>query len=441
MTVSTRPQPVRRRDLIADPRLRPYLLATTIAVCGGATAVVTTPLLVLRLSGSPGLTALAAATSSAPYLLFGLLAGAWADRLDRRRLMVSAELLAAAALATVPVAAAAGALTWWHVLGVAFVTGVLFVWFDAATWGVLPALVGRDRLPVANSLLWSVAVLAGIVFPAVAGVVAAAMDPVWLVAVNAGTSLISASLLTRLPGDVARSAAGDTDQPARRSIRADIAGGLRYVWRQPVVRLLTLLGFAMAVSGGAVTALLVVLADQSLGIPDDDARIGLLFTAGAVGALVASLGLPRITRAIGVGRVTVLSLTINLAALAGLLASPSIWPALLAVLVWDGAYTLTIINGITVRQQITPDHLQSRVNTTGRMIAWGGSPVGAFLAGGLAEVWPARTVIAACGVSVAVATVAAWCSPLTRLVTAEPDTHTLGDTASTASGATVAEIA
>jgi hypothetical protein len=102
----------------------------------------------------------------------------------------------------------------------------------------------------------------------------------------------------------------------------------------------------------------------------------------------------------------------NLALLIGLALAPSLGFGLALVLLWDATHTLIIINGIALRQQVTPDQLQSRVNTTARMIAWGGTPFGAALGGLIAEVADIRTAYLVMAIGVAASAGIGWFSPL-----------------------------
>lgn len=178
--------------------------------------------------------------------------------------------------------------------------------------------------------------------------------------------------------------------------------------------MLTVAGTGLSVSGGAVLALLVVHADQVVGLTHGDPRIGLLFTAGAVGALCAALLLPRVSRRWGAGR-SIAAYGGFVPALVALALSGNLLPALGTWLIWQATYTMAITNGITIRQQLTPDAMQGRVNTTGRMIAMGGAPFGALLGGLLADqIGVQATYLLACA-PVFAATVAIWASSVPRL--------------------------
>jgi MFS family permease len=161
-------------------------------------------------------------------------------------------------------------------------------------------------------------------------------------------------------------------------------GSCRLVHRR-VIRTLTLTGFGFNVACGGILGLLVVHADQVLDLHATDPRIGLLYTAIAVGSLIATLVMPRLSLHAGQGTVSIAGYAVFVLAVLGL-AGVSVFPAALALwATWACARLLVNGNGITVRQLLTPDELQGRVNTTGRMISWGGVPFGALLGGGAAE--------------------------------------------------------
>jgi MFS family permease len=168
---------------------------------------------VFTLTGSPAQTGLLTALEAVPYLLFGLLAGALADRVDRRRLMVGGDLLRAALVGSVPLAAALGVLKLPHVYLAALGVAVVFVWADAASFGALPALIGRQRLPAANSARWSASTTLTITGPAVAGVLVATVEPTPALWVDAASYLASALLLASIRRSFQHRQEGDT--PAR----------------------------------------------------------------------------------------------------------------------------------------------------------------------------------------------------------------------------------
>jgi len=400
---------VERRRLF-DADFTRWYASRSISVAGTAASAVALPLLVYRTSASPTLTAAVVGLEALPYLLFGLFAGAAADRLNRRRMMVGADLACALMLASVPVADLLGVLTVWHVLVVAVGVGCGFCWFDSAAWGAFFRIVGKSGVTRANSIVWTTEVILGIAAPAAAGLLAAATGPTAVLAVDASTYLVSAVLLAGMPTELTTAAPG-----ARRRLRAEIAEGWRLLWGMPVVRTLVLAGFGLNLAVGGVLGLLVVHADRALGIAPADRRIGLLYAAGAVGSLVAALALPRAARRFGQGAVSIGSFGVFAVAVAWLAGTATFAGALAAWTVWSAARLAVNANGITVRQLLTPDEFQGRVNTTGRMVAWGGTPFGALLGGMAAGAYGVRVAYLLLAVPAAIGFIALLASPVRGL--------------------------
>lgn len=363
---------------VADPTYRLFLAARAVAMTGNTLTMVALPVLVYRLSGSATLTALVAAAETALYLVVGLPAGALVDRWNRRRVLAVTGALSGLALMTVPLADLLGVLGVGQLLVVAVTVSTLFVFSDAASFGVVPQMVGRERVASATSTLVTVGTAIGLVGPLVAGVLVTTLPPAVVLGVDGLGYVVSAALVARLrwPG----SETTTPGAPGRR-LRAEVAEGLRYIWATPVVRWLTVLGTGASLAGGAVAGLLVVLGVEQLGLAADSPALGWLFAAGAVGTFAASLALPRLQARVGVGVITTTGYAVALVALLTLSATSRLVPALLVLAVLHLAMTTLIVNGIVTRQVVTPDHLQSRVNTTARLIAWGGSPLGATLGG------------------------------------------------------------
>ncbi|WP_073705414.1 MFS transporter [Nocardiopsis sp. TSRI0078] len=398
----------------APPGFRPYLLSRAVSTAGTLVATVAVPVLVYQMTGSAAWTSAAAATGALPYLLFGLLAGAVADRLDRRRLMVACDMLTALALASVPAAWALGSLTPAHVLAASFAVQTLYVFFDAANFGALPALVGRDRLTESYARVYGTTTAVELVVPALAGLAVAVWAPAPLVALNALSALASAALLRAITVPLSHPRRGGAARGVRTLVE-EVREGLGFLWREPTVRTLTLVGATHSAASGAWLAMLVPWADRTLGVaPSGDPRLAALFSCWGVGALAASVLAPRLAGVLGAPRLALGALAVSL--LCGVMVVLSthwLWAAVCAAL-WGAAYSVVVINAITYRQRISPDHLQSRVSTTARMLSWGvGQPVGAALAGAVAvTAWGPRGGLAAGLAVLALGVVVAWASPL-----------------------------
>lgn len=388
-------------SLRGDSAFRRFFIAHAISITGTAVTQVVLPILVFQRTHSALVTSLLTTVEVAPYLVFGLFAGVLADRANRRRLMVRCDLAQSVLLGSVPVAASLGVLTTPHLFAVAVCSATVFVWFDAASFGALPALVGRDRVTAANGLLWTFDSIAFIAGPALGAGIAAATDPAFALGVDAASYIASAVLLRTIsrPFEVTERA------PGRVPWRADLAEGLRFLWGHRVIRALTLGGFGNSLSFGAVLGLTVVLGVRRLGLSDHDARLGLLYSAGAVGSLIAAVALPRLTRRWRAVRLSVVALHATFALTIAIALTTSFHVAVALWVAWDLGVQLTILNGIAYRQRVTPDHLQSRVNVVARMMAWGGQPLGAAIGGGLAAAFDVRTAILVMSVAVGIAAV------------------------------------
>lgn len=390
-----------------------YWIGRAISLLGTAITSVVLPILVYRLTASAFLTSLLATLEVLPYFCFGLFAGVVADRIDRRWLMVGCDLLNTLLLGSIPLAAILHVLSIPHIFIVAFLSASSYVWFDAANFGALPMLVGRQRIITATSAVWTMSTTVQIIGPSIGGVLAATLGPAQAISFDALSYILSAVSLLLIPR--ALSTLHLLESPAKLSIGSIFVGigeGISFIWHQRLVRALTLLGFGNSFTGGAVSGLLVVYAVQALGLPTNDARIGLLFTAGALGSLLASLLLPQLTQRFPVGWITLGSMILNLLFLLGLVLAPSLVVSLALYAVWELCYTLTTTNGITLRQVVTPDSLQSRVNAYARMIAWGGTPFGAAIGGLLAQWTSIRTAYVVMAIGVILSIILGWFSPL-----------------------------
>lgn len=373
-----------------------FSTARVLGWIAAAMTLVALPVLVYDLTGSAGTTALLATVETLPYLILGLLAGALADRVPRRRLLIVTTSCSALALTVLVVAALADALSVPLVFAVALTVASLNVFADAACFGALPALVGRAALARAQGLLTTIGTVALVGAPALAGVLIGLAGTTTVLAVEAGTFAVSVLLYGGLP---LREVVVD------RSTRLldGIAEGLRFVRDHPLVRALTVLGIAVSSAGGVILGLQVVLAVEELAIPTDDPRIGLLYTAAAVGSAVAGLLVGRAQARWSAGSVAVTGYALGWVLVLAVAVAPNLALALVALTLWGATSTLVIVNGIVARTIVTPDGLQGRVNTTARMVAWGGQPVGAAAGAGLAELLGTRWAIGIVGSSLLIA--------------------------------------
>lgn len=394
-----------------DPDFRRYWLARQVSVAGTLVTAVALPVLVYRLSGSPSLTALVTLVEGLPYLLFGLVSGALSDRLDRRRVMVVADLLSAAAIGSVPLAHALGTLTVGHALVAGFLAQACFVFFDGAAFGALPAIVGRDRLAPANAAIWGFGSLLDLGVPMAAGLLLALLDPALLLGVDALSFIASAACVAGIT--VRLSGVRDLPPLSARALVDEVGVGLRFLVGHPGVRSQTVIGFLMSLSGAGFMALSVPFADRILDVGTSGWRFGLLFATWGVGGVLAALLTPRLHRRMPTTRATLLALPVSAAAGLVVVTTSSWLVAVVAMAVWGVAYQSVVLTSITYRQMATPEPLLGRVNTAGRMlsfgIGWTGGALGASAVAGLLGTRTALVSVVSVGV---LAVVFGWLSPL-----------------------------
>jgi predicted MFS family arabinose efflux permease len=305
--------------------------------------------------------------------------------------------------ATIPLAHLLGVLTVTQIYVVGLLSATAFVFSDAAVFGAVPALVSVERLPSANGLLASMASIAEIVGPALGGVLAATIGPSNAIWLDAASFLAAAGVQATIRSPFRTSAS--TDQPG--SIGARIRRAVSFVMSQRALTTLMIVGFGNSFAFGIVIGLLVPYAAEVLQISTDGARIGVLYAAGGVGALVAGIVFGRIFRRDRVRVITPVSLAIAAATIGLLLVIDRWWAAALVVVVFFAGISTAITTGITYRQLASPDDLRSSVNVLGRMVAWGGQPFGAAAGAVIAAV---ATVDAAYTTAAIVMAVTAVCA-------------------------------
>lgn len=391
---------------------RNFWLSRVTSGLGAAITTVVLPVLVFQESNSPLLVALVAASATLPYLAFGLIAGAVADRVDRRTLMITTDWLNALCLLSVPVAWHLGVLTAAHIVVAAFVSATLALFFDAGLYGFVVDLVGKESLTRANSALYGAESVVRIAGTAVAGGLIVLFRPAGTLVVNAVCLVVSALLIRAITGVAPGPAASDAARPG---FKEAIGQGLRFLIGHPTLRLMTVVGTLQSFSGGAIIGQLVVFADRTLGISGSDGRIGLLYTAWSAGGIGGALLLPRLRRRFDA--VPLLLLVLPVGALLGLVVVlTSDWRvAVIALALWGTAYLVVLVNTMTYSQEVTPTELQGRVNTTRRMLSSGlGVPLGALVASAVTVSVGITAGMATAVVSIALAAVVVWTVHLRR---------------------------
>ncbi|MGH3225742.1 MAG: MFS transporter [Streptosporangiaceae bacterium] len=402
--------------LVRDRSFQLFWLAQTVSLAGSAVTWVVLPLLMYQRSGSALDTSLLATTEAIPYVVLGPLAGAVSDRVRRQPFLVVFDVLSAAAIAVIPVSGALGMLSVPVIFAVAFGAGICFVWYDAALFGAVPALVGTAGLVRANPLLQGGATAASLAGPAIGATLATAIGAAPALSLDAASFAVSAALISLIRRPLQPARTGQAGHPGRdrgRRLGTEIAAGFRFLRAEHVIRALTGISLAVSVAGGAVFGLLVIYATQALGLSARSPLIGLLYTAMAAGGLGAATYASVAGRRLGPLRAALWALTATPVALAAVALVNDVAAALALLVIWSATYSGVTINAITARQVRIPGQLQGRVNTTARLLGWGlGWPAGAAAGGVLAASLGVRTTYIIVAAGLAIMAIVSWLSPL-----------------------------
>lgn len=332
------------------------------------------PLLVYKLTGSALNLALSTAAYMLPYLLFGLVIGAWVDRLDRKRLMIFTDLARAAIIATIPLVASFNMISVWWIYAVLFISSTLSIAFDAADFAAIPSLVNPDDLVTANGRITASYSAARVIGPLLAGGLVAILPLYDLILVDAASFAVSSATLALI-----RISFNATKEKKTTRIREDVVEGLRYVIGHPVLRnisaMMALVNFVSATTGTQA----VLFAKQQLGA--SDSQIGWLFSAGSVGVILLSLLAGRLRKRFPFSKVALSALMLEGVMIIALSFTQVYWVALPLWALMSGLGILFNINTGSLRQAIVPNHMLGRIMSIAGVLAWSAIPLGAFLGG------------------------------------------------------------
>ena len=399
----------RRGGLWQHADFRRLWIGDSISQVGTAVSQLALPLVAITIvHASTFQVGLLTACETVGFLLVGLPAGAWVDRMRRRRVLITNDLVRAVAIGSIPVADWLGRVTVAQLYVVAVIAGISTVFFDIAYQTYLPELVGPDDVVEGNAKLQASQSVAQIAGPTVGGLLIELITAPVAVAVDSLSFLWSAAWV----GAIRERPARPYRSPDRNLIR-EVGEGLRVVFRN---RLLVANLMTTATSnffGSAMLSLTLVLLARNLGI--SAAVIGILFSIAAAGGLVGAVVARRVGDRLGQGRA--IWITILFTAPYGLLL-PFVqrnWTlVLLAVLGFVFGVAVVIYNVITVsfRQGLAPPELLGRVNATMRFFVWGCMPLGGLLGGVLGQLFGVRIALLVVGVGGAFAFLPAFLSPL-----------------------------
>jgi MFS family permease len=390
-------------------RNRDFLLlwsGQTVSVLGTNITALALPLLVLAVTHSPAQAGLVTAARQIPYLLFSLPAGALLDRWDRKAAMMRCDLMRWVALGSVPLAFALGHLTLVQLYVVGFIDGTAYVFFSIAQIAALPQVVAKEHLPRAYAMDNTTEFVGQLLGPGLGGFIiglapAIAVGAVLAYLLDSISYLISVITLRfiRVQFQVERAA------ERQRALRKEIAEGLRFLWQQPLLRIMAILTMNGNFLLSGVTLAVIVLAQGTLHL--NVQALGLVLAAGGVGGVLSAFVAPWIQARARFGLVMIGSIFTWTLALIALAFAPSAWLLIAGVgligFVWP-VYGVTLVS---YRLSLSPDHLQGRVNSAFRFLTYGSEPLGAAFLGLLLALLNARLVLGLIAVGLALNGVAA----------------------------------
>jgi MFS family permease len=374
------------------------------------------PIIAVELGQPASIFGVLAAMQLVPGIALAMVAGGVVDRGHKRRILIAADALRAALVASLTAAWALDALVMPHVIVVGAGVGAATALFQITDVAYLPQLVGRRRLAEGNAKLETTEAIAEITGPASAGLLIAALGAPLAVAIDAASYVWSAVLLGRIRGDARPEPAvrleppvrpGRDDPPSDGEIEPDAAPlrtgedfriGVRAVFGHPVVRPIVLTVMMWSVSGGFFTALYTLFCLRTIGLSMQ--AFGVIIAMGGIGSLAGAMLARGLMRRLGVGRTLLVTSTLSVAftlciPIAAACASRAAAIGFLAAhqLFGDGLAVAFVIIAVTVRQTALPRDVLGRANAAIYVATTGMLVISSLIAGGLASLIGIRAAI------------------------------------------------
>ncbi|WP_078911431.1 MFS transporter [Streptomyces sp. NRRL WC-3742] len=400
------PRPAR---LFGHRDFRLLLSGAAAAQTGSQVTLVALPLVaVVVLDASAFEVGLLTAAETAAFLLVGLPAGAWLDRMRKLPVLIRADLVRCLAVGSIPPAAALGVLGMPQLYLVALVTGVATVFFDVAHQSFLPAVLPREHLVAGNGAIETVRSSAQIVGPGLGGGLVQLLGAAAAIVADACGYLASALLLSRIKAE-------ETVPQARpgRSLRAEMAEGLRFVLGHPLLRVIAAATAVSNLFAAVLTAVQTVFWVRVLDLAPG--AIGVLLSVSALGGLAGALCAGWLARRLGQARLIWLATVVTapfalLWPLAGRGAGVVLFGLASAVVLF-GAVAYNVAQ-VSFRQSVCPPELLGRMNATMRFLVWGTLPLGGLLGGVVADAAGPRAALWLCAAGFALVPLPLLLSPL-----------------------------
>lgn len=357
---------------------------------------ITLPLLASQLTRSPSLIALLGVMSSLPWLIFALQAGSIVDRSDRRKVMLWVNGGRLLILLSLTLAVMMGVASLPMLYVAALLLGIGETLVDTALTSIVPSVVAKDRLTWANARITAVQTVTNtFIGPPLAG---------YLAGLGFAIATGSSALMYVAAGIALILMRGSFSVPSQKKTQIDkhfwwhVTEGLRFLWKDRLIRDLTLFTASMNLFWSGWGALIVLYAVRPGPMGLSEFGYGIFLTAMAIGGLVGSVLCERLQKSLGTRNALVLDFigTILLVGVPALTTNPLAVGAA-AFFAGMGA-TIWVILVSSTRQRLVPGELLGRVYSASRFISWGIGPIGAVLAGFVAEIWGIRTMFGIGGI-------------------------------------------
>ena len=377
----------RRGGLLRQRNFRLFWAGESISEVGNSVTIVVIPLVAIdTLHTSTFTVTLLTATVWLPWVVIGVPAGAWVDRLRPRSVMLASDVVSAAAYVSVPVAAWCGVLTVAQLIAVTLVAGAASVFFNSAYQVLLPGVVDEADLSEGNAKLLGSREVAQIGGPGLGGLLAQAAGPVTGLLANAVSFVVSFCCLTAMQPPRDRRSG---DAPA-----GGVLDGLRFAWRNPYLRAMTAFSSLGNLALTGVDALIVVFLVRTIGLSSGAA--GLVMASLGVGGVLGALAARPLGRWLGTARALLIAVPGGLC-LALLLPladkGPRLAFASAALICTGGAIVIGNVIVDSFMQAYVPPDIFGRVTSATWAAAFAMMPVGALLAGVLATTLGVRTAL------------------------------------------------
>jgi MFS family permease len=363
----------------------------TVSQLGSQVSLLAIPLLAVRtLHATTFEMGLLTAASTAAFLIVGLPAGVWVDRIFRRWVMIGADLGRMVALGSVPVAYAADVLTLAQLFVVTLASGILTVFFDVAYQSYLPSLVGRDLLVEGNAKLTGSEQVAQVAGPSIAGGLVQVVGGAAAVAVDALSFLVSGAAVAAIRAPEPKPEKPEGGHPR---LMYAMREGLAFVFHNVLLRAIAATTATANLFSGIAAAVEIVFLVRE--VHASPGQIGLIFSVGGVGGVLGALAAGRIAARFGGARATIIGIALNAGALLIPLTKPGIGLLFFAAGMFVVGFAVVIynVNQVSFRQRLCPDRLLGRMNATMRFVVWGVLPIGALIGGVLGSVFGLRPTL------------------------------------------------